>query len=138
MIDGPTVAVDLHKTAANKKLVKEFVDDILVNGRMNKLASYFDGDNYIQYNPNIADKLTGLGSALQAMAQQGITMKYNRIYKVLGEGNFVLVMNEGTFAGKPTSFYDLFRVENGKIAEHWDTIETIPSQKDWKNSNGKF
>lgn len=50
----------------------------------------------------------------------------------------MLVVSEGSFGGKPTSFYDLFRVENGKIAEHWDTIETIPAQADWKNQNGKF
>ena len=37
-----------------------------------------------------------------------------------------------------SSFYDLFRVEKGKIAEHWDTIEAIPEKKDWKNGNGKF
>ena len=58
--------------------------------------------------------------------------------KVLGEGNFVLVVSEGSFGGKPTAFYDLFRVENGKIAEHWDTLETIPPQGEWKNQNGKF
>ncbi len=138
MIDGPTVVTDLDKTVENKKLVQSFVDDILVNGRMDKLASYFDGDNYIQHNPQIGDKLSGLGTALQAMAKQGITMKYDRIHKVLGEGNFVLVASEGTFAGQHTSFFDLFRVENGKIAEHWDTIETIPAKAEWKNSNGKF
>jgi hypothetical protein len=55
-----------------------------------------------------------------------------------GEGNFVLVVSEGAFAGKPTAFYDLFRVDNGKIAEHWDTIETILPKESWKNSNGKF
>jgi predicted SnoaL-like aldol condensation-catalyzing enzyme len=37
-------------------------------------------------------------------------------------GNFVLVVSEGSFAGRATSFDDLFRVKNGKIAEHWDTI----------------
>jgi predicted SnoaL-like aldol condensation-catalyzing enzyme len=47
MIDGPTTVSDLHLTEANKTLVRAFVDDILVNGRMNKLASYFDGDNYL-------------------------------------------------------------------------------------------
>ena len=65
-------------------------------------------------------------------------MKYDRIHQVLGEGDFVLVVSEGSFGGKPTSFYDLFRVEGGKIAEHWDTIETIPAKNDWKNQNGKF
>ncbi len=138
MIDGPTAAQDLGKTQANKQLVREFVDDILVNGRMDKLAGDYDGDKYIQHNSQIADGLSGLGAALQAMAKQGITMKYERIHKVLGEGNFVLVVSEGSFAGTATSFYDLFRVENGKIAEHWDTIEAIAPRAEWKNANGKF
>lgn len=138
MIDGPTAVRDLTNTEANKTLVRTFVDEILVNGRMEKLAGYFDGDRYIQHNPQIGDGLSGLGKALQAMAQQGVTMKYDRIHKVLGEGNFVLVVSEGSFAGRPTSFYDLFRVESGKIAEHWDTIEAIPPRTEWMNGNGKF
>jgi predicted SnoaL-like aldol condensation-catalyzing enzyme len=48
------------------------------------------------------------------------------------------VVSEGVFAGKPTSFYDLFRVQSGRIAEHWDTMETIPARAEWKNTNGKF
>lgn len=138
MTDGPAQSADLAKTAANKALVATFVTDILVNGNMAKLQGYFYGDAYIQHNPQIGDGLTGLGAALEAMAKQGIAMKYNKIHKVLGEGNFVLVLSEGTFAGKPTAFFDLFRVENGKIAEHWDTIESIPEQSEWKNTNGKF
>jgi predicted SnoaL-like aldol condensation-catalyzing enzyme len=138
MIDGPTEATDLDKTDANKAVVKGFVEDILVNAKMDKLTGYFDGDNYTQHNPQIGDGLSGLGEALKAMAAAGVTMKYDTIHKVLGEGNFVLTVSEGSFAGKPTSFYDLFRVENGKIAEHWDTIEAIPAKADWKNGNGKF
>lgn len=138
MTDGPTQATDLDKTAANKALVKAFVEDILVNGRMEKLASYFDGDNYLQHNPQVPDKLSGLGAALEAMAKAGVSMKYDRVHKVLGEGNFVLVASEGQFGGKHVAFYDLFRVQNGKIAEHWDTIEPIPSRGQWKNANGKF
>lgn len=138
MIDGATTITDVDKTAANKTLVQSFVDDILVNGRMEKLAGYFNGDNYIQHNPLIPDQLSGLGKALEAWAKQGITMKYDTIHKVLGEGNFVLVVSEGHLGGKHSSFYDLFRVENGKIAEHWDTIEEIPSKTEWQNNNGKF
>jgi predicted SnoaL-like aldol condensation-catalyzing enzyme len=138
MIDGPAMAKDFDKTEANKTLVAAFVDDILVNGRLERLAGYFDGDHYRQHNPQIADGLSGLGAALEAMAKAGITMKYHTIHKVLGEGNFVLVASEGEFAGNPSAFYDLFRVENGKIVEHWDTIETIPPRSEWKNANGKF
>jgi predicted SnoaL-like aldol condensation-catalyzing enzyme len=138
MLDGPTQANDLTSTEANKALVRAFVDDILVNGRMEKLAGYFDGDNYIQHNPQIADQLSGLGAALQAMTAQGVTMKYDRIHKVLGEGNFVLTTSEGHLARRHVAFYDLFRVANGKIAEHWDVIEDIPPHTEWRNANGKF
>src|SRR5215212_1320174 len=138
MIDGPTKETDLEKTSANKALVQQFVDDILVNGRINRLSGYFDGDHYVQHNPQVADGLTGLGAALEALAKAGIAMKYDRIHTVLGEGNFVLVVSDGSIGGRPTSFYDLFRVKDGKIAEHWDTVETIPPRSEWKNPNGKF
>ena len=138
MTDGITEVKDLDKTEANKILVQNFVEDILVNGKMERLAQYFDGDNYLQHNPQIPDNLSGLGSALEAMAKQGITMKYDKIHKVLGEGNFVLTVSEGQIGGVHSSFYDLFRVENGKIAEHWDTIEPIAPKENWKHQNGKF
>lgn len=138
MIDGATTIKDLEKTTANKMLVRNFVYDVLVNGSMEKLAGYFDGDNYIQHNPLVPDQLSGLGKTLGEWAKQGITLKYDTIHRVLGEGNYVLVVSEGHLAGKLNSFYDLFRVENGKIAEHWDVIEPIPSKENWKNNNGKF
>ena len=136
--DGPTEVGDLSATAANKELVSRFIDDILVNGKMNLVTQYFDGDQYIQHNPAVADGLSGLEQALEAMAKQGVTMVYDKVHKVLGEGNFVLAISEGTFGGQATSYYDLFRVENGKIAEHWDVMEPILPESEWKNTNGKF
>lgn len=138
MIDGPTASIDVEKTEENKKLVRQFVDDILVNNKMDKLAGYFNGDNYIQHNPQIPDQLSGLGKTLGELAKQGITLKYDKIHKVLGQGNFVLVVSEGHFGKSYDAFYDLFRVENGKIAEHWDVIEPVPAKESWKNNNGKF
>ncbi|WP_230969735.1 nuclear transport factor 2 family protein [Nitrogeniibacter aestuarii] len=138
MIDGPTQSEALEKTEENKALARQFVEDILIGGKMAQLQQYFDGDNYIQHNPQIADGLSGLGAALEAMAKQGIEMKYDRIHKVLGEGNFVLVVSEGSLGGTHTAFYDLFRIADARIAEHWDVIEAIPPRAEWKNDNGKF
>jgi predicted SnoaL-like aldol condensation-catalyzing enzyme len=138
MIDGPTVATDLERTGANKVLVRAFVDDILVNGRMDALAGYYDGDHYLQHNPAVADGLSGLGAALEAMADAGVSMTYERVHAVMGEGDFVLTVSEGRFGGEHVAFYDLFRVQGGKIAEHWDTIEAIPPEAQWQNPNGKF
>ena len=138
MIDGATELKDLDKTAANKELVAQFVSDVLMGKTPEKLTSYFDGDQYIQHNPAIADGLSGLGAALEAMAKQGVAMVYSRVYKVLGEGNFVLAISEGSFAGKAVTFYDLFRVEGGKIAEHWDVVEPVLPADQHQNQNGKF
>ena len=76
--------------------------------------------------------------ALEELARAGIQMIYDKTHQVLAEGNFVLGVSEGTFGGKPTSYYDLWRVENGKIAEHWDVMETIADKSTWQNDNGKF
>lgn len=140
-IDGTTKVTDLNKTAANKAFVEQFVKDVLMGQNPGKLTSYFDNGKYLQHNPAIADGLDGLGAALQWMADNGIIMRYDRIHKVLGQGNFVLVVSEGAFGkgqGEPTSFYDLFRVDDGKIAEHWDVMEPILPESERQNPNGKF
>jgi len=139
-LDGPKAVNDLDKTEENKALVADFVDSILVKGDFAQLGRFIDdGDaNYLQHNSAIADGLSGLGKALEEMAKQGIKMVYTQNHIVLGEGNFVLSISEGSFAGEHVSFYDLFRIENSKIVEHWDTIEPIPAKEAWKNNNGKF
>ncbi|MES2073517.1 MAG: nuclear transport factor 2 family protein [Pseudomonadota bacterium] len=137
MTDGPTIAGDLDKTAANKALMQSYMDDLL-QGRKEKFTSYFDGSNYIQHSPLVADNLGGLFAGLQALAKQGLAVKYDKVRMLLAEGSFVLVVAEGSFGGRPSAYYDLYRIQNGKIAEHWDTIEAIPPRAEWKNPNGKF
>ncbi|MGI1819011.1 nuclear transport factor 2 family protein [Lactobacillus johnsonii] len=137
-IDGSTEIKDFDKTEANRKLVQDFLYDVLQNNHPEKTPEYFDGDNYIQHNTGIADGVSGLGAALEALAKQNIHMVYDTVHQVLAQGNFVLGMSEGSFANAPTAYYDLFRVENGKIAEHWDVMETIADKSTWKNQNGKF
>lgn len=137
-IDGPTKTTDLDKTKENKTLVKNFVEDILLNGKVEKITNYISTKKYHQHNPNVADGLDALGKALAAMAKAGTPMTYEKSHIILGEGNFVLSVAEGKFLGKHVSFYDLFRIENGKIVEHWDTIEEIIPKDKWKNKNGKF
>jgi len=137
-IDGPTEAIDLDKTDANKTLVKGFVEDILKGGDPGKITDYITPEKYDQHNPAVADGLDALGKALKEMADAGMPMTYTRCHMILGEGNFVLAVSEGQFLGKHVAFYDLFRVKQGKLVEHWDTIQEIPSKENWKNDNGKF
>ena len=133
MVSGPAEATDLELTETNRALVRSFVNDVLVNGLTEKLEDYIDGNNFVQHNPDIADGLSALKSALKDMK-----MNYDQIHRVLAEGDFVLVASEGSLDEVHTAFYDLYRVAGEKIVEHWDTVEAIPPKSEWKNENGKF
>lgn len=131
MVDGVTESCDIEKTEENRLLVQNFVQEVFVNGSVDKVGDYIDGDNYIQHNPVFGDGIAELEAVL------GST-RYNKIHRVLAEGNFVLTVSEGSMNDVHTSFYDLFRVDSGRIVEHWDTIEAVPPKSEWKNENGKF
>ena len=134
-IDGATAVVDLDETETNKALAQRFVEDVLIGRNFDGLETYFDGDRLIQHDPQIGD---GVDAYLVGLSQNGHEYTYAGIEKVLGQGNFVLVVSGGSDNGTPVAFYDLYRIENGKIAEHWDVIEAIPPKSEWKNPNGKF
>lgn len=137
-VDGTMERKDLEKTEENRAMVKNFLYDVMQGNHPEKTSDYFDGDTYIQHNTGIADGVSGLGAALAALAEEGIHMIYTTVHQVLAQGNYVLAVSEGTFGGTPTAYYDLWRVEDGKVAEHWDVMEAIADPSTWQNSNGKF
>ncbi|MFI5844506.1 nuclear transport factor 2 family protein [Catenuloplanes sp. NPDC051500] len=134
--DGPVEVTDLDKTEANRALVTGFVENVLKGGKVDMLTDYLSTESYAQHNVGIGDNLDGLGAALTALAEQGVTMVYDTVHKVIAEGNFVLTVSEGSFGPTRTAFYDLFRVENGKIVEHWDLTPEIAT--DLPHGNGLF
>lgn len=138
LIDGPVEIVDRDLTEKNKAVARAFVEDVLMHGRLDKAQAHIDGEKYTQHHPLIADGRSNLVGALEALEEAGTPVRYTRIHRVLGEGNFVLAVSEAAADAQSIAFYDLFRVENGKVAEHWDTVEPIPPRAEWKNDNGKF
>ena len=131
-----TIKIPEEIIMTNKEKALELIGTF-VSGDTVKAKELF-AEDYIQHNTAISDGLSGLGAALEAMAKQGIQMVYNKTHFVLADGDYALAVSEGTFGKVPTSYYDLFRVENGKIAEHWDVMETIADETTWQNQNGKF
>ncbi len=137
--DGAADITDKDKTTKNKAVVQGFINDVILNHENDKMTTYINPTKYLQHNPAVADGLDGFGAAMKYFAENGLMMEYTKLHKVLGEGNFVLTMSEGKFGkGELTAFYDLFRLENGQIVEHWDVIAPIPPKSEWKNDNGKF
>ncbi len=139
MTGGDTQICDLQLTLANKQHVQQFFTDNILNNA-GTFTDYLHPD-LIQHNPDGADGLQGLAEMMAYFKTGANTMRYDRIHKVLGEGNFVLLMSEGVYGaegGAPTAFYDLFRLADGKLIEHWDVLETILPRAAWMNGNGKF
>ena len=137
--DGAKDVTDLDKTESNKAVVEGFINNVLLDGQMDKLTAYINPNKYIQHNSAVADGLDGFGEAMKYFSENGLVMEYDKVHKILGQGNFVLAMSEGKFGkGDHVAFYDLFRLEDGLIVEHWDVIQAIPEKSDWKNQNAKF
>ncbi len=135
MIDGPTETTDLDRTEENRNLIRSFFDEVLVGGQLDRLDHYIDGEGYTEHNPDMVDGLSALRASLSSNAK---VKTYDKLHRVLAEGSFVLSVGEGSLNGVHSSFYDLYRVAEGKLAEHWGTIDTVPLRSQWKNDNGKF
>ncbi|MEO1548862.1 MAG: nuclear transport factor 2 family protein [Pseudomonadota bacterium] len=137
-IDGATEITDLDKTEANKAKVEEFITRSLINHEDVDITSYISPVTYTQHNPMVADGLEGFGAFMAQMAEQGVSMDYSTLHHVIGEGNFVLTLSEGTLGDEPQAFYDLFRLKEGLIVEHWDVIVPMPGPDAPNNQSGKF
>ncbi len=132
--DGETDVKDLHKTDANKTAVTKLFD-VVVNGTREEvgaaITSTFAPD-YVNHSPGVGN---GVPAVFEAFERE--QWVYTKNHKVLGEGNFVLSISEGTAKGVPTAFYDLLRFDDGRVVEHWDVIVAIPTEG-LANDNGMF
>lgn len=135
--DGPTEVTDLDKTEENKALAVALIEDVLMGRDPSRITDYISAESYAQHNPMIADGLDGIVAAVEELTSQGNMFVYTDIHAVLGEGNFVLTVSEGQWSGQTHAFYDLFRMDDGMIVEHWDVIQPVPTDG-LANTNGMF
>lgn len=130
-LDGPTQPQELEKTQENKELVGRYIRDVLVSEDFDHLAE-FVAPRLVQHSPRLGD---GLG-AFRAHAA-ATSLRYIEAHRIVGCGNFVAALVECEEGGTRNAVIDLFRVEDGRIAEHWDVTEPITPRDTWVNS-GKF
>jgi predicted SnoaL-like aldol condensation-catalyzing enzyme len=139
MVDGETVAIDLECTEKNRDIVRNFVDEVLIQHQHQKLSQFISVESYTEHNSHGTDDVASLSASLTEQSPSlASVIHYEKRHKLLAEGNFVLTACEGLLQDAPTSFFDLYRLAEGVIVEHWNTVETIPPRSQWKNENGKF
>jgi predicted SnoaL-like aldol condensation-catalyzing enzyme len=136
-VDGPTEVLDREKTEANRTLVWTYRETVMVSLRFDRIEGFIEGAHYAQHSSKIGDGIARLRDRIASVAKDGGQL-YLTPRRFVAEGNFVLVLSEGDLPSGPTALYDLFRVENGKIVEHWDVLTPIPPRDRWKNANGPF
>jgi len=130
--DGPTQATLSEDTEKNKSIVREYYETIHVSGDHSKIPRYFSGDHCIRHEPGVRDGVTAFKRDLEELVKH---RSIDAIKFVLGQGDFVFIAAKGSHERKPCVYVDLYRVEDGKIAERWGFPEEIPPQKEWKNTN---
>lgn len=101
------------------------------------MADYVSTDAYVQHSPQVADGIEGLGAFIQELADAGTPMVYKYVHKILGQGNFVVSYCLAQLGDEDVAVFDLFRLENGLIVEHWDCMEPLPRGENLVNQ-GKF
>jgi predicted SnoaL-like aldol condensation-catalyzing enzyme len=129
-------AADAQQMEANKKAVVEFYD-LAINKKDFEAASKFLGPRYVQHNPRAADGPEGL-KAFLAFLREKFPDYHSEIKRVFADGDYVIVHvhNVPTTGSRGNAIIDIFKLENGKVVEHWDVRQEIPEQS--ANSNTMF
>jgi predicted SnoaL-like aldol condensation-catalyzing enzyme len=115
-------------STANRDLVLRFYSDVLFGGRLDRAGDFLRPD-YIQHNPRVRQGLQGFVeyfTKLNASLKDRGMKRQSELTMALAEGDLVAVHTTTVIEGRTTASFramDLFRIQDGKIAEHWDTIQ---------------
>ena len=127
------LAADLDR---NKRLVRDYIETVINKRQPDAAGGYFAGD-YVEHNPNLPPGLAGKKQFLASL-MAGFSNYHGDIEDVISEGDKVVTRTrwtgtqDGPFAGHPATgnkleftTSDFYRIENGKIVEHWDVVDSL-------------
>lgn len=136
-VDGATEITDLDKTEENKELVRNLIHDgLMKGGNPENLSKYISTEQYIQHNKEVGD---GLEHFQKLASAPNRPLNYEEIVLLVGQGNFVATLSRANWndskLNQDYAQVDIFRIENGKVVEHWDNVEPVPEND---VNSGKF
>ena len=133
-VDGPTEIADLDKTEENKQLIRDLIRDVLIGEKPENIDNYISSEQYIQHNTEVLD---GLEHFKPLVLAEDRPLIYQEVVLLVGQGDFVATLCKASWEDQPLAQDDIFRLEAGKVVEHWDNAEPVPPEDEWVNS-GKF
>jgi predicted SnoaL-like aldol condensation-catalyzing enzyme len=131
------LAGDAKQMEENKKTIAAFYDAVLNQKDFDKASQYL-GPRYTQHNPTAADGPEGLKGFVNNFLKAKFPNNKSEIKRIFADGDYVIVhvhavREPGT---RGNAIVDIFRLENGKVVEHWDVVQPIPETA--ANNNGMF
>jgi predicted SnoaL-like aldol condensation-catalyzing enzyme len=135
-LPAPAALADTAQQEANKKTVLEFYEAGINQKDFAKASQYF-GPRYTQHNPNAADGPEGFKRFVDFLKEK-FPKSHSDIKQVFADGDYVILHVHAVRepGARGSAIVDIFKLENGKIVEHWDVIQPIPEQS--ANTNGMF
>jgi predicted SnoaL-like aldol condensation-catalyzing enzyme len=133
---SPSFAADPAREEANKKTVLEFYEQGL-NRKDFDAAAKFIGPRYVQHNPTAPDGPEGF-KAFVGFLREKFPDSHSEIKRAFAEGDYVIlhVHSVREKGSRGRAIIDIFKLEDGKIVEHWDVVQDIPEKA--ANGNGMF
>lgn len=128
-----TTAFGATTQETNKKLVRDFYEMAFNQHKPTEAAKKYIGDKYIQHNPMVPNGAAAFYGYFEGHFKEN-PKSHVIIHRALADGDLVaLHLNSKMNEQDPgRAIVDIFRVENGKIVEHWDVIQPVPD----KTANG--
>lgn len=111
---------------SNKKMVLEFYQELFGDKNPDAINKYI-GDKYIQHNPGLPDGKEALLQAVKVWFKDAPKEKVD-FQHVAADGDLVFLHVRSSLGPKIRAVVDIFRIENGKIVEHWDVIQEVPEK----------
>ena len=132
----PAIAADANMLERNKRVVLDFYEKGL-NQKDFEAASKHFGNRYVQHNPGAADGPEGFKGFLQFLRDKFPNSR-SEIKRAYADGDFVILhVHAVRVPGeRGNAIVDIFKLEDGKIVEHWDVSQPVPEKA--ANQNGMF